>query len=223
MPAHRLVAELIPLERFDVVGQDSGSVRDFVRHLGLSLEARDGISCGETVAVRHMGPPIENPGKMCADSIGTAALTVDEANQIKIYLDEVEAEYDAALLRPNRFQQYVIVPHIKPWLAKDGTILWLRFSCVGFVIESYREADIDLVNDSEGCLWPVYLKTLDQAYPDFHLTQKDQPKLREYLGIPGKGPWRVMLAGYVLHALNRTKDDIRRGPYSPHENDAIFP
>ncbi len=223
MPAHRLAAQPIPLERFDAVGQNSNSFRDFVRHLGLSLDPREGISSGDTVAVRHMGPPIENPGYMRADSIGTATLTVDEANQIKLALDEVENEYDTAPRRPDQLQQYVIVPHVKPWRAKDGTILWQRYSCVGLVIESYRDAEIDLVNDSEADLHPVDLKTLDQAYPDLDLTRKNRPKLREDLGVPGDGPWLVVLAGYVLHALNRSKEDIRSGPYSPSQNDATFP
>lgn len=222
MPAHRLAARPIPLERFDVVGEDSDSVPCFVRHLGLSLETRDGISYGETVGVRHMGPPIENAGKMRAHSIGTATLSVDEANQIELSLDEVEAEYDAVPRRPNRRQQYVIVPHVKPWRAKDGTILWRRFSCAGLVIESYREAALDLVSDSEADLPPVDLETLGRAYPDLNLTRMN-PGLREDLGIPGDGPWPVVLAGYVLHALNRTKEDIRRGPYSPSRNDATFP
>jgi len=221
MPAHRLAAQPIPLERFDVIGEDSGSARDFVCHLGLSLDTRNGVSYGDTVTVRHMRPPLESPGKMRADSIGTATLTVDEANQIELYLDEVEAEYDAALRRPHKWQQYVIVPHVKPWRAKDGTILWRRYSCVGLVIESYRDADIDLVSDSD--LHPVDLKTLDRAYPGLDLTGRNQSRLREGLGIPGDGSWPVLLAGYVLHALNRTKEEIRRGPYSPSRSDASFP
>ncbi len=223
MPAHRLAAHLIPLGRFDVVGQDSDSVLDFVRHVGLSLETRDAISHGETVAVRHMGPPIENPGKMDAHSIGTAKLTVDEANKIKLSLDEVETEYNTASHRPDRRQQYVIAPHVKPWRAKDGTVLWRRFSCVGLVIESYREADIVLINDSEDDLPPVDLETLDKAYPGLAERRIRQPKVLKHLGIPGDGPWPVVLAGYVLHALNRTEKDIRHEPYGPSRNDATFP
>ncbi len=222
MPAQRLAAQPIPFERFDVVGQNSDSVRDFVRHLGLSLETRNGVSYGETVAVRHMRPPFENPGEMRAHSIGSATLTVDEANQIKLYLDEVEAEYDAASRRPGPLGQYVIAPHAEPWRAEDGTILWWRYSCVGLVIESYRDANIDLVSGSEADLPLVDLTTLDQAYPDLALTRRG-PRLREGLGIPGDGPWPVVLAGYVLHALNRTKEEIRRGPYTPSRNDATFP
>jgi hypothetical protein len=63
------------------------------------------------------------------------------------------------------------------------------------------------------------LNTLDLAYPGI----AHQSRLREHLGIPGDGPWPVVLAGYVLHALNRTKEDVRRRPYSPSRNDATFP
>ena len=223
MSSQRLSSQSVHLERFDVVGQDSDSMRDFVRHVGLSREPKDAVSCDEEVLVGHMGPPFENHGLMRVHSVGNAALTVDQANRIELYLSEVDSEYDAARRRPLPSQQYVVVPHVKPWCAKDGTTLWLRFSCAGLVIESYREAGIDLVDHSENSLPPVTPETLDEAYPDFDPVREMRPDRRESLGLPGDGPWRVVLAGYVLHALNRAIQDIRNEPYRPSCGDATFP
>jgi len=221
MPAQRLTDEPVRLERFDVLGEDSESVPGFVCHVGLAIETKEALSLGEQVSVWHMGPPLENPGSMAANSLGSAVLTVDEANQIQLYLDEIEFEYDAAPRRPNWLQQYVVHPHVKPWCAKDGTPLWLRFSCAGLVIESYGDAGIDLVSQED--IEDMDAEVLDKAYPRFAPVTGLSPRRREYLGIPGKGPWPVLLAGYVLHALDRTAEDIRLAPYQPTLNDATFP
>jgi len=221
MPAQRLTNRPVRLDRFDAVAEDSQSVVNFVCHVGLALEAHEAICRGEQVAVVHMKPPYQKPGWMAADSVGSAALTVDEANQIELYLDQIESEYDAAARRPDWRQQYVVHPHVKPWCSKDGTPLWLRFSCAGLVIESYREAGIDLV--SEERLPSVYPKALDEAYPELAPVREVSSRRREYLGIPGEGPWPVVLAGYVLHALKRTSEEIRHAPYVPSHDDATFP
>lgn len=221
MPSQRLAEKPVPMQRFDVVREDSDSRPGFVRHVGLAVEAKKGLVSGDCVAVCHMGPPLENPGSMPAHCCGSAALTVDEANRVKLYLDEIDAEYAAAPQRPSRLTQYVVHPHVKPWLAKDGTVQWLRFSCVGLAVESYREADIPLV--AEESLEPVAAETLDAAYPDLAPIQDRSPVLREDLGIPGEGPWPVMLPGYVLHALDRDAREIRRTPYKPTAAEAFFP
>jgi hypothetical protein len=59
MPAQRLTNEPVRVERLDVVGEDSGSVPNFVCHLGLAIETQARLSRGEQVAVRDGGghPP----------------------------------------------------------------------------------------------------------------------------------------------------------------------
>ena len=220
MPAQRLTDKPVPVAKFDVLGEDSTSLPQFVCHVGLAIETHQQLCVGDQAAIRHMGP-LENPGSLQAHSVGSASLTVDEANQIQLYLDEIECEYAAAPQRPSLRQQYVVHPHVKPWTAKDGTVLWLRFSCVGLVIESYREADIVLVTE-EG-LESVGPDLLDAAYPRLAPIQKLSPSVRTSLGIPGDGPWTVMLPGYVLHAQDRNEEDIRRTPYKPKGGDARFP
>ena len=38
-------------------------------------------------------------------------------------------------------------------------------------------------------------------------------RLRAKLGIAGDGPWKIVLSGYVFHALNRPIQQIRSTPY----------
>lgn len=70
MPATRLTAQPVRILRFDVVGEDSGSVPNFVRHVGMAREAGVQVCHGDQVRVTHMGPPFENPGRMSAHTIG---------------------------------------------------------------------------------------------------------------------------------------------------------
>jgi hypothetical protein len=51
----------------------------------------------------------------------------------------------------------------------------------------------------------------------------DSDRMREELGIPGDGPWRVVLAGYVMNALDRPESAIRSLRYSPRPGDEFFP
>lgn len=221
MPAQRLSDKPIQVERFDVLGEDSTSVARFVCHLGLAIETPSRVVCGERLEVRHMRPPLENPGWMRVDCCGSATLTVDEANQVQLTLDEIELEYAAVPQRPNQREQFVVHPHVKPWLAKDGTVQWLRFSCVGLVIMSYEEANIKLVDEES--LEPVDANRLDAAYPDLAPIRELSSRLREHLGIPGEGPWPVMLPGYVLHALDRDAEAIRQLPHKPAATQSVFP
>lgn len=47
--------------------------------------------------------------------------------------------------------------------------------------------------------------------------------MRETYGIPGDGPWPVVLAGYVINSLDRSEEDIRRDPHAARAGDEYFP
>lgn len=66
---------------------------------------------------------------------------------------------------------------------------------------------------------PVSLQLLDAAYPGVEA----RPDLRARYKLGGDGPWNVVLAGYVLNALDRPVDAIRREPYQPVPGDGFFP
>ncbi len=166
-----------------------------------------------------MRPPLERAGESHANCIGSASLTADEQLQIGLFSNEVESEYHAAQVRD--VQQYVISPHADEIRREDHTVVCRRFSCAGFVIEAYREARIDMLETGHDDLPLVSLDTLKTQYPVFarHL---DHVRLREQIGIPGDGPSPVVLAGYVVNALDRPETVIRSTPYRAIAGDEFF-
>ena len=146
-------------------------------------------------------------------------LRTDDILQIQIFIDDRAAEYDAANIRQDQRAQYCVLPHVEPFEEPDGTVTYWKFSCAGFVIEAYRYAGLDLVVTDQGRIPPVGLRLLDAAYPGVAAS----PRLRAYFKLHGDGPWNVVLAGYVLNALDRPADAIRREPHQPALGDAFFP
>ncbi len=90
------------------------------------------------------------------------------------------------------------------------------------VIEAYREVEIDLLQTDPETLPSVSLESLARQYPAL-ATLLQRPQVREAYGIPGEGPWSVVLAGYVMNALVRTAEVIRRQPYKAESGDEFFP
>jgi hypothetical protein len=148
-------------------------------------------------------------------------LTVDEQLQIGLFSDEVESEYEAARLGKFR-DQYIICPHLKEVHREDQTVLYHRFSCAGFVLEAFREAEINILWTDLAPLPLVGPDALKTQYPEFAKIL-DRLREREKLGIPGDGPWPVVLAGYVLNALARPEREIRNTPYLPRAGNEFFP
>jgi hypothetical protein len=223
MPAVRLGGTAVPVRKYDVIGQDSRSALGFVRHVGLAGEDRSSIGESDELPLVHMGPPLERESsRQTINCAGTIGLTVDEIQQIGMFLDGLESEYEAARIRGDRRQQYVIAPHVWPKRSPDGTVIFRRFSCAGFVIESYREIDIHLLRTDADSLPAVSLETLVRQYSDLE-TLLQNPKVREAYGIPGEGPWPVALAGYVMNALDRLEEEIRRVPHTAQTGDEFFP
>ncbi len=221
MPAHRLGTRVVDVRRYDVAGQDSDGPVNFVRHVGLASEQRDGLSPEFVLSLTHMGPPLErSEGGNPIQTLGTVPLNTDEILQIGVFVDELLAEYEAQRVR--RRDQYVILPHARDSEETDGTVVCRRFNCAGFVIEAYREAGMDLLVTDLASLPPISLETLVVAYSDFQRLLGSATKRRQF-GLEGPGPWPVVLAGYVLNALNREESAIRAGPYQPQTGDEFFP
>ncbi len=220
MPAQRVGPNAIAIRRLDVIGQDASSEPGFIGHLALAGEDRPSHEPSAILPVLHMRPPLERAGECYANCVGSAGLTADEQLQIGLFSDEVESEYQAAPVRGAR--QYVISPHVDEIRREGQTVVCRRFSCAGFVIEAYREARIDMLATGRDDLPFVSLDNLKTQYPGFarHL---DHLRLREQLGIPGDGPWPVVLAGYVVNALDRPETVIRSTPYRAIAGDEFFP
>ena len=215
MPATRLKINPCAVSQFDVAGLDSAAAENFIRHVGLTGAADQALVLGKELALVHMAPPLLTERK-CVDAIGCADLDDEETSFIKVFVDELRNEFEAAKLRSD--QQYIIAPHY----VMDLELLVPRFSCAGFVIQAYREAEIDLVETDESRLPSVTIETLCVAYPDQEKLLRSE-KVRTKFGLSESGPWNVLLAGYVLNALNRTRSEIRSGPYTPKMGDECFP
>ena len=123
------------------------------------------------------------------------------------------------VLSNNSTRQYVIHP---PWQdhrdRNTGVVRYRRYSCAGFVLDAYEQIGIPLLETEEQSLPEVTSEAVEAAYPK----PFENPGLLPRFGLQGNGPWRVVLAGYVLHALDRSKADIREKPYPAQEGDEIF-
>jgi hypothetical protein len=220
MPARRLANNPIPMNRNDVVGQDSDSVGEFVRHAALTSEEHTAVTEAVPIRLTDMGPPLSRGGEQLVHAHGCVPLTTDEVTQLDLFIDRVESEYQAN--RAASRQQYIVLPHCRSVESDDGTVIYHRYSCGGFVIEAYRFVGIDLIDTGEATLPAVGLETLRLAYPDLQ-ANLDNPRRRVVIGLAGDGPWPIVLAGYLLNSLNRTEAEIRNDPYRPQRGDEYFP
>ena len=179
-----------------------------------------------------MGPPLAagpefdhisfQKRSFIADIVADVDLTVDERDGIANWLAGVEKENRGHEFK--LFEPYVIHPHMD-WVTAPETQRRIRrrFSCSGFVFEAYAAGNIRLV-DVEGALPSVSENEVASAYPVF-LQLELKPEAirqrlgfggREQLGLTSKGPWKLLLPGYLFHATARaSSDDPRPFPYTP--------
>ena len=168
----------------------------------------------------HMGPPLRVDTQDAASRIqvrGTASLTTEERLQISVFVDELTSEREAEAARNS--PRYIVCPHA---ICPDERIPYWRFSCAGFTIEAYRDAGIDLLDTRDTALPFASIEMLCTAYPD-QARNLNHERMRSILGLIGQGPWPVVLAGYVVNALARDADSIRKSPYVAVKGDEFFP
>jgi hypothetical protein len=203
---------------YAVVGMYSPQVAgDFVQHVAILRVSRALIFGAENVEVWHMLPPLivgqasiaEAGGDLLCPAVhitGVADLDPDDCEGIQTWLSIVDKEK-----RPGMARQYIVKPHMAWERAKEtNRPIYRRFSCAGFVVECYASVGINLVTLPEDTYPEVDLETVRRAYPE-----AGREGLRERYGIPGNGPWRILMAGYVLHAMDRDPKMVRGGAYTP--------
>jgi hypothetical protein len=218
------------IPRFSVVGQYVNSPRSrFVQHVAL-LRFDEELDYGRPeIRVWHMGPPLVAGAISSASSgeatctshlTGLVELNAREIEGIETWLADVDKE-DRPLGRAALLRQYTVHPPVFWVTAENGVRLYRRFSCAGFVLDGYRSIGINLIDDSGAHSLPsVDLQTIADAYGG----NVRNEHLRERLGIPGNGPWRILLTGYLMHSLNRSDDEIRMFPHVPtSEAEKEFP
>lgn len=217
MPALNLTQEPQSLSRYDVVGTYADRRPSFVKHVGLHDADDRSVKVGDDISAVHMRPPLKLGDTIKAHVAGHVPLTNDEIKEISTWIKEVADEYDASGV--NARDQYIT---IRPWEdvvdANTGVRRYRRYSCAGFVLDGHRQVDIELLEIDTNTLPEVDQHTITSIYPGA-LTH---PGLLRQLDLGGDGPWRIVLAGYVLHALDRTTELIRQGPYQPQPGDEQF-
>lgn len=215
MPVSDITQEPKTMSRYDIVGKWSESLRHFVTHVALLDEDKSSLKSGDEASAVHMRPPLKREDKITVNVGGCIPLTNDERKQVETWIEKVNDE-SRGYHWPD---QYVIHP---PW--KDeydrntGIRRYRRYSCAGFVLDSHLHININLLDINENVLPSVDRGTIIKAYPNV----EKHPDLLIKWGLKGDGPWKVVLAGYVLHALNRSTDNIRNAPYKANNGDEKF-
>ncbi len=200
---------------------------NFVRHVALLVE-KSTLLFGNNALVWQMRPPLvvgersrreaSEDGDRCeAHLAGFTDLDLDDFAGIQTWLAEVDKERRPQGLRAG-IEQYTVHPPVVMVTDRiSGVVRYRKFSCVGLVLECYRNgAGINLIDWKSEELPEVTLDSIVSIYGE-ELRSKE--KVRESWGIPGDGPWRVALAGYVLHALDRPVSEVREAHYIPKSSD----
>lgn len=202
--------------RYSVLGSLSEGTR-FVTHAALVRDDNDQEQ--DKVWVSHMGPPLGET-ELTPDVFVDVRLEKEEQEAIKHWIAKVWREQRQGR---KRFRQYVINPHYK-WHLQNGRRLYRRFSCVGYVIEAYKEAKLELIDLKQ--LPIVEHRTLEKAYPDLqriaNAPQELRARLERRLGFQGLAElgidknnletYRIVLCGYAFHSLARFRDGTRGLP-----------
>jgi hypothetical protein len=204
-------------QKFAVVGTYADD-RPFVRHSSL-LRAEDSIGEERKVTVHHMGPPIEVDDQCECHVIGQVGLTNEEIEAIEDWISSVATQYCSIKVLP--FQQYVIVPHMDCVISEEDRPLRQRFSCVGYVIEAYQKAEVVLLKTDE--LPDAHRQDVEKAYPGLDRIANNPVHAKKFgfvsygdIGLPGDGPWKIPLPGYLFHSTARYRSDAARPePFVP--------
>ncbi len=230
MPATKLCEQATTVRRFDVLAI-APVESDQPLHVMLCSEKRDreDVTVESKLRVAHMGPPLGEKRAVKSHAVGNAGLTDDQRRQVETFVnerfEEVKQLRDLARIAQEKWdsaKQYRIHPPVtKP--SRDCNF-W-RFSCVGFVLAAYQDAGITLIGDVKPRKRLDQLKVLYAHLPYAH-DRLDNPAFRADMGIGTGDDWPIVLAGYVMNALNRPTVQIY-GPqtilYEPSEDDEYFP
>ncbi len=235
MPAQEIGDSAVDIALYDVLGFDSPRRATFVGHVALSSRTVS-VSRGVPASVRlaHMTPPllVDAPFFALRQTHGAAGLDDSERDLIATYVRQLQSEYQAEKKRRQatgtwspdageqfRADQYMIRPHVR---LPDDERPYHQISCAGFVQEAYHEAGIVLVDTAEANLPPCWLETLRTAYAEM-APQIEDVTFRVDKGLVGDGPWPILLPGYIMHALDREREEILASPFRATPGDECFP
>lgn len=208
--------------KFSIVGHYATC--PFVKHAAI-LKADTALLFGtDNIFVWHIGPPLVAGTKTTAAAadkgrktsihiVGFVNLDADDIEGIETWLSDVDKEdRPTGTSLTELLAQYRVSPPVYWVLAENGTPLYRQFSCAGFVMDCYRAIAINLIDDSHLENFPDV--TMDQVVAAYGSAARRE-EFRKKFGIPGQGPWKIVLAGYLFHSLNRDNNVIRQTPYVP--------
>jgi len=216
VPALVVPTEGCDLERLGVVGSYS-TPTTFVSHAGLANSSVAITSPGLEIAVIECGATpglvVDCSGRMPAHVAGSCSLSRDEADQIATWIEDVRTRSPGLV--------YAALPAVGERIDDTtGRVIARTFSCAGFVHAAYEEGAGIVLLVPENALPEVERETVITTWapgvPE-HLVNR----YLEKVGLTGTGPWRLLLPGYLFHAL-RQRVSSAGAAYQPTSEDASF-
>jgi hypothetical protein len=206
-----------PLEYRPLTVVGTRAANNQVSHVAV-LSVTQRLRLGDSALVCDQQPPLrlsieENTTDDLLPNCSVAShfeLSDDEVQSGLAWIQHLELQVG----RDNRHPKntYCIAPPFsREFDPSTGSEIRRRFSCVGFVLELYRAGvgrPIPLVTRRR--LPRVSSRLLLQVWPDLERITtgpRIKQRLRELhdrgfkLGIGGKGPWRIVLPGYLVRAM----------------------
>jgi hypothetical protein len=139
--------------------------------------------------------------------VGWLDLSADERAGITDWL----ADYDYYYQPTNLFAKWDLYtasldPQHRWHNDEQGRRLFRRFNCATFVMSAYEEgARVPLLDWDLNRLPEVNLDAIANVFGN----PVRRTETRNKINLGGNGPWRIVLGGYLLHALNRPDQNIR--------------
>jgi hypothetical protein len=230
MPAMQLDANNpSQARRFYVVGTRSEACHSWMGHASL-LRADAMLTYNQAAHVYHICPPLQlGPGTRHHNPHVDQPIKIHaigfvdgfDAEGIETWMQHLSTQTPTLYEGVDRWEQYVMCPPMRH-VRRDtttGVRIFVRFSCVGFVLDCYDHGiDIRLLDWQSDryprvCLAELLVPYAFLANPDVR---------HKVLGGPER--WPVPLPGHLFHALRRRPEVIRREPYLPGTTEeAYFP
>ncbi len=231
MPVSILDNTEIEFPRFAIVGTYHSypalRASKWVMHASM-LRGRSRLRQLSPAQVCHMCPPLQlgagsrhdlpQYDTTPADLIGTIQLDQNDMDGINTWIEYLNTRTPTVIEGIRPLEQYVLCPPMDPakFDSVTGTMIYMRFSCVGFVLYCYQMgANVHLLDWQNGRYPRMGLGDLTGAYSS--LMQR-----RQEIGLDGPGPWPVALPGHLFHALMRPEEEVRRRPYLPREGTEVY-
>jgi len=215
LPALQLTDKAVVLSPYDVVALGALNLPTHAM-LFIGDAIRTDVTQATLVPVSHMRPPIRDDSRP-VHFVGSAELDLEERRLVKDFVDTQRRTISILKLR-QQIEQYAI-HQLADEISPDDTLP--RFSCATYVTGAYEQAAIQLIDNL------IPMKTIDdlkRTYTDpVLLASLDDPDRRVQIGIGSGNNWPIIMVGYLLHSLSRSRADIRTTPYRAVNGDEFFP